>query len=238
MCTAVSVSSTSFVYLWNRNYGTPPPLNNTIPASDTSCACSLETESCGTSIFVYSVHTDLSQNNGTCHQELKFTDEAGASAFNLSCNSFEVGHIFTISSDYLQVKLENTLGHNDGRFWLGFQASDSSSGIHLNCPAVNRSYCIYSSTTEKQHISTNESVSISGVPTTTKLKETSTTDLTAVAEKTFPATGLNNIQSSTVSTVGAGEEKSNLGKIVWFRSSRYVRLQIGNIACTTIDLKE
>ena len=108
----------SLLYIQNDGYP------NNISASDTGGSCSVEVQDCSSQIKVYLVHFQLGDGKGSCTgtQQLQIDDEGTVQTLTCSNNTdFEITLLLTSTTNYITVKLINSGGVNDGKFWLGFK---------------------------------------------------------------------------------------------------------------------
>ena len=119
MCDSGSYTSTGeSLYLQNFNYP-----DNQIRSSDTRCTCSVEARSCSSQIKVYFVHFQLYGGEGCPEkQKIVINDDGNVHEYTCSNNTgYEITSIFTSSSNYLTVTLDNPDNVAGGYFWIAFE---------------------------------------------------------------------------------------------------------------------
>ncbi|KAK3578839.1 hypothetical protein CHS0354_010192 [Potamilus streckersoni] len=150
--TSAAVSGGMFAYLWNNNYGKNNTTINVIQASDMYVSCSVQTGSCNSRIRVFSVHVKLMDPNAICGQNMTFFYDNGQK-YSINCSPRNIGLLFESTTPYVRFEVHNSLSEHGGRFWLGFQASESTGAIYLNCPAENQTTYTCETVTTKGNVS-------------------------------------------------------------------------------------
>lgn len=139
MCSSVTLTDTgSALYFQNADYPSP------IRSVETNCVCSIQTTSCTSQIKVYLVHFELDDGGGcTDAQKLQINDTGTIHTLTCSDNTdYTLTHQLTSTSNYITATLDNSAGTNAGRLWIGFEATESTASLDVNCPAVAQSFCI------------------------------------------------------------------------------------------------
>ncbi|KAK3605170.1 hypothetical protein CHS0354_012975 [Potamilus streckersoni] len=181
----------SIIYLWNSGY----PYSQ-IPAN-TKTKCSVEMENCLGTISVITVHVSFpTGSNGTCSHSIKILTSNGEVVQTLSCAVYKnITSIYTSSDTYLYIETENLSGNQSGQFWLGFQATTSST-FHVSCPGKDRIYCLPNTTTSTSTSTTTTTTTLTPSSSTTTTTTSTTTSIPTTTKTTTKPT----IQSTITTT--------------------------------------
>ena len=109
------------LYIQNLNYP-----SNAIDSSSTSCTCSVEALSCSSTIKVSFIHFQL-YDSGGCPgtQKIQINDNGTDHEYTCSNNTgYEIkSSVFTSSTNYITVTLDNPNGVAGGHFWIAFEGN-------------------------------------------------------------------------------------------------------------------
>ncbi|XP_052801288.1 uncharacterized protein LOC128232003 isoform X2 [Mya arenaria] len=177
-------SPDSVIYLQSPGFNS---YNQRIPYKKDS-ECSVQTGSCNSEIYIYVLHrvledSDTSEwNDIPCNQTLKIENSSGDVLHKWTCDdntNLQKGHL-TITANYIRLKLDNNYtSPNDwdqsrgGAYWLGFESSDKTGNVTINCPATEPPLCIDTTTTV---MTTSTDTSSTFSTTSARENTTATTD--------------------------------------------------------------
>ncbi|KAK3605172.1 hypothetical protein CHS0354_012977 [Potamilus streckersoni] len=179
------------LYLWNSGYSYGV---NT----DTDCVCSIQVESCDANIDVTAMRINLKDDNGTCIQNITFSDSYGNPEMVIDCSKlYDITSLFTSRSNYLLMNLTSDRNNTLGKYWIRFKATEAKSNLQVDCnPAEQQISCTTTSTKSTK-------------TTTTPKTTTATTRRTSATNTgTPPTTAAPTITTKKISmTTGKTEEK-------------------------------
>ncbi|KAL3882180.1 hypothetical protein ACJMK2_028548 [Sinanodonta woodiana] len=189
-CTQVAMTtSENALYLWNAGYSTG--VN-----ADTDCVCSIQVESCDAHIEVTAMRIDLEDDNGTCIQNITFSDSLGNPEMAIDCSKqYDISPLFTSKTNYISMNFVSDRNNTLGKYWIRFKATDAKSDLHVDCnPAEQHTSC---RTTSTKTSSSTTTTTTTQKTTTTKTRTPPTTAApTITAPKSSTTTRTTDTQTS------------------------------------------
>ncbi|KAK3578834.1 hypothetical protein CHS0354_010185 [Potamilus streckersoni] len=206
-CTHVTMTTAdNALYLWNTGYSYGV---NT----DTDCVCSIQVESCDAHIDVTAMRIDLKDDNGTCIQNITFSDSYGNPEMVIDCSKeYDITSLFRSTTNYLSMNFISARNNTLGKYWIRFKAAEAKSNLQVNCnPVEQQITCTTTSTT-----TTSSTTTTATRTTTTTITSTTTTSATqttsATTTRTTPTTKTHTTPSTAASTMPTKETSTTTEK--------------------------